>query len=189
MKSIYILLTRSTSLPSKLIGLFTSEPFTHVSIAFDSELTVMYSFARKYASLPLPAGLTEERIDRGFYRKQGDIPCALLRMDVTDKVYYRAKNKVLNMLQCREDYTYSIIGLLMCHLHIPLEMPNRYFCSQFVSMILAESGALKLPKPAALMHPSDFCTMEGFRVLYLGGLCDLRVRRRVSIKTHHAIFA
>ncbi len=176
MKSIYLLLTRSTSLPSRLIGLFTSEPFTHVSIAFDRELTVLYSFARKYPTLPLPAGLMEEHIDRGFYRRQGDIPCALLRMDVPDKIYSRAKTLVYNMFQRREDYTYSILGLLLCHLHISLDRPNRFFCSQFVGTVLAKSGALELPKPASLMHPFDFCTlrMNGLEVLYLGGLDGVR---------------
>ncbi|MGN1345783.1 MAG: hypothetical protein ACI4V1_03300 [Eubacteriales bacterium] len=180
MKSIYLLLTRSTSVPSRLIGLFTSEPYTHVSIAFDGELNVLYSFARKYAALPLPAGLTEEHIDCGFYEKQGDIPCALFRIDVPNKVYHRAKNKVYNMLQRREEYHYSIVGLLLCRFHIPLELPNQFFCSQFVSKILVESGALRLPKPAALMHPSDFCTIDGLHVLYLGGLLNLRARRRAE---------
>lgn len=177
MKSIYLLLTRSTSLPSRLIGLFTSEPFTHVSLAFDRELTVLYSFARKYPAFPLPAGLMEEHIDRGFYRKQGDIPCALLRMDVPDKIHSRAKTLVYNMFQHREDYGYSILGLLFCRLRIPFDIPNRYFCSQFVSTVLTDSGALTLPKPASLMHPFDFCSLDGLQLLYLGGLADLRTHR------------
>lgn len=180
MKSIYLLLTRSTSLPSRLIGLFTSEPFTHVSIAFDRELTVLYSFARKYPAVPLPAGLMEEHIDRGFYRKQGDIPCALLQIDVPDKIYSRAKTLVYNMFQRREDYTYSILGLLLCHLRISLDLPNRYFCSQFVGTVLSESGALTLPKPASLMHPFDFCSMDGLEILYLGSLDGLFLQHKTQ---------
>ncbi len=183
MKPIYLLLTRTTSVPSRLISRFTGEPFTHVSLSFDNELTVLYSFARKYARLPLPAGLMEERLDRGFYGTQGDIPCALLRIDVPDRVYHRAHTKVTNMLQCRENYTYSLLGLLFCSLRIPLEFRDRYFCSQFVSKILADSGALALPKPASLMHPSDFYTIDGLRILYLGGLHNLRDL------THHALSA
>ncbi|MBE6711348.1 MAG: hypothetical protein J6C42_09025 [Clostridia bacterium] len=176
MKFLYLLLTRSTSLPSRLIGLFTSEPFTHISLAFDRELTVLYSFARKYPAIPLPAGLMEEHIDRGFYRKQGDIPCALLRIAVPEKIYFHAQTLVYNMLQRREDYTYSILGLLLCRMHISLDRPNRYFCSQFVGTVLAQSGALELPKPASLMHPFDFCSLResGLELLYLGGLDGVR---------------
>ncbi len=174
MKSIYILLTRTTSVPSRLIGRFTGEPFTHVSLSFDGGLAVLYSFARRYPRLPLPAGLTEERLDRGFYGTQGDIPCALLRLEVPDRVYYRARTKVNHMLQCREDYAYSVLGLLFCSLRIPLEFRDRYFCSQFVGKILADSGALDLPKPASLLHPSDFYTLDRLHILYLGGLHTLR---------------
>jgi len=174
MKSIYLLLTRSASVPSRLIGLLTDEPFTHVSLAFEPDLSVLYSFARKYPAVPLPAGLMEEYLDRGFYRKQGDIPCALLRMDVPDKIYYRAKTLVYNMLQRRESYRYSLLGLLFCRLRIPFEAPDRYFCSQFVGTVLSESGAAELPKPASLLHPFDFCSMDGLHVLYLGGLTELR---------------
>ncbi len=177
MKSIYLLLTRSSSIPSRLIGIFTNEPFTHVSIAFDRELTTLYSFARKYPSLPLPAGLMEEHIDAGFYQKQGDIPCALLQMEVPEKIYARAETLVYNMFQRREEYGYSVLGLLLCRLRIPLDIPNRYFCSQFVSSVLADSGALDLPKPASLMHPFDFCSLDGLRILYLGSLDGLLWRQ------------
>jgi len=173
MKFLYLLLTRSTSLPSRLIGLFTSEPFTHVSLAFDRDLSVLYSFARKYPSTPLPAGLTEEHIDRGFYQRQGNIPCALLRISVPDPIYFRAKTLVYQMFQRREDYTYSILGLLLCRLRIPFDLPNRYFCSQFVGTVLSESGALILPKPASLMHPFDFCSLREPEILYLGCLNGL----------------
>ena len=177
MKSIYLLLTRSSSIPSRLIGVFTNEPFTHVSIAFDRELTSMYSFSRKYPALPLPAGLTEEHIDRGFYRKQNNIPCALLRMDVPDKIHARAETLVYNMFQHRDDYAYSLLGLLLCRLRIPFNIPNRYFCSQFVSTVLADSGALNLPKPASLMHPFDFCSLDSLQILYLGSLDGLLFRQ------------
>ena len=181
MKSLYILLTRSRSLPSRVIGLFTSEPFTHVSLAFDRELTVLYSFVRKYSGMPLPAGLMEEHLDRGFYRRQGDIPCALLRMDVPDRIYSRAKTFVYNMFQRREEYSYSIFGLLLCHLQISLNFRNRYFCSQFVGTVLAESGALELPKPASLMHPFDFCSLCRLEVLYLGGLDGLFRQHKTQV--------
>lgn len=181
MKSIYLLLTRSSSLPSKLIGLFTNEPFTHVSIAFDRELTAMYSFARKYPAFPLPAGLMEEHISDGFYRKQNALPCALLRTDVPDNIYSRAETLVYNMFQRRDEYAYSILGLLFCRFHIPLAFPDRYFCSQFVGTVLAESGALELPKPASLMHPFDFCSVDGLDVLYLGSLDGLPSKQKTQV--------
>lgn len=173
MKSIYLILTRSTSVASALIGHFTDEPYTHVSIAFEASSPVMYSFARRYARLPLPAGLVEERMDGGFYRTQGNIPCAVLRLDVDDRTYYRARNRVANMLIRRREYRYSILGLLACKLGIDVEIPGYYFCSQFVAEVLAESCRVNLPHPASLMHPADYLGMDCFRCEFRGGLQDL----------------
>jgi len=177
MKQIYIILTRSTTLISRIISRFTGESYTHASIAFDDSLGVMYSFARKYAQLPLPAGLMEEHIDSAFYRMQGNIPCKILCMNITDREYYHLRTIVYNMLCRADEYRYSVIGLLLCQFSIPLEIPDHFFCSQFVAKILEESGILKLPKPAALMHPADFLTLDPLCCVFDGGLCELYASR------------
>ena len=176
MKSIYLILTRSTSAASRLIGHFTDEPFTHVSIAFDPGRLVMYSFARKYARLPLPAGLVEEHMDSGFYRIQGNIPCAVLRLDVDEKTYWRAKDRVCDMLIRRRELRYSVLGLLACKLGIEAEIPGYYFCSQFVAEILADTCRVRLPCPPSLMHPADYLEMDCFRCDFCGGLREYLAR-------------
>ena len=172
MKSIYLILTRSTSAASRLIGHFTDAPFTHVSIAYEPKTHIMYSFARKYARLPLPAGLVEEHMDGGFYRNQGNIPCAVLRLEVDEKTYYRAKNRICDMLVRREEFRYSVLGLLACRMGIEAEIPGHYFCSQFVAEILADTSRVNLPCPPSLMHPADYLEMDCFRCEFCGGLTE-----------------
>ena len=58
MKSVYILLTRSHTLLSHSVALMTGDEWTHVSLALDSKLERMYSFARKNPLFPLPAGIS-----------------------------------------------------------------------------------------------------------------------------------
>jgi len=174
MKTIYILLTKSTSVTSHIIGRFTSDPYTHSSIAFDDKLTTMYSFARRYSHLPLPAGLVEEKFDRGFLKSQGNIPCALLKLDVPDLIHETAQKNIERMLCHKKHYRYSILGLLACKLHIPLEFHDKYFCSLFVAKVLADSKAVTLPKMSALMRPSDFLSMNCFTQIYNGGLLELK---------------
>jgi len=176
MKSIYLILTRSTSVPSRLIGHFTDEPYTHVSIAFEPYSGVMYSFARKYAHFPLPAGLVEEHMDDGFYRYQGNIPCAVLRLDVDSKTWYRARNRVGDMMNRRKEYRYSVFGLLACKLGIEAEIPGQYFCSQFVAEILEQTCGVKLPCPPSLMHPADYLEMDCFRCEFCGGFREYLAR-------------
>ena len=47
MKKIYILLTRSSTILSKMVHLITTDTYTHASIAFDENLATLYSSSRK----------------------------------------------------------------------------------------------------------------------------------------------
>ena len=174
MKNIYIILTRSDTFISRLIGALTHEPFTHASIAFDDTFDKMYSFSRFYANIPLPAGLTEENIRRGFYKNRGSMPCALLSLSVDDKTYFAAQNYVLDMMCRRGALRYSILGLILCNFRIRYEFRNHFFCSQFVSKILAECCNVKLPKHSSLMHPSDLLKVPEITPVYTGELGDVR---------------
>ncbi len=178
MKSIYIVLTKSESLPSRLINFFTRDKYTHASISFDEDFRVMYSFARKYPHTPLPAGLVEERVDSGFWKHQQNIPCAVMKIDVSDRTYFRVKYTVSEMLDRRDEFKYSLIGLLMCGMNIEADIPNNYFCSQFVAHVLAKSGAIKFDKPETLIHPADFYTMDKFSRVYEGKLFGISAKKR-----------
>ena len=183
MKPIYIILTKSRSLPSRLIAFCTGDRYTHAALAFDDDFASLYSFARRYASLPLPAGLVEEHLDRGFYRTQRGIPCEILRVMVPEQVYYAAKYRVRDMLCRAEDYRYSVLGLILCRLGIPADRRDRYFCSQFVAQVLSDAGALRLPKPPSLMRPADFADPGLFpwgriECVFSGRLDSLRAELR-----------
>lgn len=175
-RRIYILLTRSQTMLSKTIHLFTGDEFTHVSIAFDEELESLCSFARRYARLPLPAGLVTETLDGGYFERHQDMPCALYAITVPEAVYLEARSRAGQMLAQREEYHYSIRGLAMCRLGIAQDRPQRYFCSQFVAELLEESGAARLPKPPSLMRPQDFSALPELRLAYRGELSGLAQR-------------
>lgn len=189
MKNIYIILTQSTSIPSRLIRHFTGDIYTHASIAFDDNIHAMYSFARKYAYLPLPAGLVEEHIDSGFYRTQGEIPCTVLKKTVSEREYYEAKSHIHNMLCRSEEYKYSLLGLLFCKFKLPVEIEGYFFCSQFVARLLNDCGIASLPKHPALMHPADFLEIDSFDVVFEGKLSELNEIRTVSLNAFRRITA
>lgn len=173
MKSIYILLTKSETTISKIIRLTTSDLFTHASISFEQSLQPLYSFSRKRIHIPLPAGLRVEPLNTGFYKKYEHIPCALYELQVEDEVYHNAKQEVEQMLLEAKQYHFSVLGLLLCRLNIPMNRKKRYFCSQFVSEILHRSNAIELPKPTSLMRPADYIGLPGLSCLFLGELRTL----------------
>ena len=119
MKSIYILLTRSNTFVSNLVKIATADRYTHVSISFDQSLDPLYSFARHYTYLALPAGLRTEYLDRGFFKRYPRIPCALYELTVEDEAYEKAKKAVEDMMEESEKYKFNVLGLFLCRLSIP----------------------------------------------------------------------
>lgn len=93
MKTIYILLTRSGTLLSKLVYAVTGASYTHASMAFDEELNCLYSSTRKNGYTMFPAGPSKEYLNKGVFRLRGDAPCALYALDVTDEAYVRARRR------------------------------------------------------------------------------------------------
>ena len=180
MKTIYILLTRSDTLLSKLVQLFTADPYTHASISFDECLQPLYSSARKNGETMFPAGPTTEVFHRGFYYKHQSIPCALYELTVTDEVYEAARSEAQQFASNSDLYSFNILGLILCKLGIPFHPNYKYFCSQFVAEILYRSSALELPKDTSLMKPMDYTRLPELTCQFRGLLRDL-VRSRAAV--------
>lgn len=173
MKKIYILLTRSTTILSKIVYFVTGDTYTHASISFDDSLQPLYSSARKNGETMLPAGPCKEQFHRGFYKKNPNIPCALYVLNVSDEVYYRAKGETESIIGNSDYYNFNIWGLILCRLNIPHRRKANFFCSQFVAEILRRSSAMKLPKDTSLIRPSDYMCMPELVCMYRGILSDL----------------
>lgn len=173
MRKIYILLTKSDTWVSHLIKLVTNDTYTHASISFEPGLQPMYSFSRKFVNLPLPAGLRVEPLNKGFYKKYDSIPCALYELNVTDQVYNAAKLEVERMMEDAAHCPFNLIGLLLCRIQIPFHRENQYFCSEFVSEVLARSHALAMPKVPSLMRPNDYTHLSELRCRFEGKLNEL----------------
>lgn len=181
MKTLYIFLTRSGTLLSNLVYSLTGAQYTHVSLAFDEDLSTLYSSTRKNGYTMFPAGPSREYLNRGVFLMRENIPCALYALEVTDEAYTRAKRRTQHMMHHGELYRFNSLGLLLCWMHIRWQRRRHYFCSQFVSEVLQKSGALELPKPSALMHPSDYAELPELRCLYRGTLAGLPQRQSMEL--------
>ena len=173
MKNIYILLTRSQTIVSRLVRLSTGDFYTHASIAWDDELATLCSFARRYAALPLPAGLVREELCGGYYGLHRYLPCALLRLRVDDETHRLLRKQIEDMFKDAARYRYSIAGLLCCRAGREIERDGRCFCSQFVAGMLEKCGAAVLDKAPSLMRPEDLLRLPGIQIVHTGRLCDL----------------
>ena len=177
MKDIYILLTKSDTLFSKAIYKITRAEYTHASIALDRELTMLYSFGRKYKYSMLPAGFVHEDINKGVMGASDTMKCALYCIRVSDKSYRKLANRIRHMEANRESYRYNIMGIPLCMFGIAKERKCHYFCSQFVLGMLLKSGAVKkgvLGVPS-LTHPIDLKRIPSARCIFEGTMAELRI--------------
>lgn len=166
-KKIYILLTDTGTLFTRMIKLYTKQPLNHASIAFDQELKELYSFGRKYQSIPFIGGFVKENIHSRLFRQA---KCAVYSCSVSDEQFSGLQDSISSVEQNQKDYKYNLLGLLGVMMNKDFERKNAYFCSQFVATILKESGISVFEKPAALITPQDLSEEKRFVLEYKGEL-------------------
>ena len=153
MKTIYILLTRSGTLLSNLVYRLTGARYTHASLAFDEDLSCLYSSTRKNGYTMFPAGPSREYLDRGVFRLRPDVPCALYALEVSEEAYTRARRRADHMMAHGNLYRFNV---------------------------LEKSGAMELPKHSTLMHPNDYTTLQDLHCVYEGRLSGLPQRQNMD---------
>lgn len=167
---IYILLSHSGSMFSKAINLCTREPYTHVSIGFDENLNELYSFGRIYPYNPIIAGFVREDIKNGTYRRFPNTNCALYSLEI-DEIQFRRLKRELNRFKREGDrYGYNLLGVVSAAFNYPLHRKYNYFCSQFVSELLLNSGIRIIDKNPSLTAPMDFVNCDKLEFIYEGNL-------------------
>ena len=177
MKTLYIFLTRSGTLLSNLVYSLTGAQYTHISLAFDEDLSTLYSSTRKNGYTMFPAGPSREYLNRGVFLMRENIPCALYALEVTDEAYTRAKRRTQHMMHHGELYRFNSLGLLLCWMHIRWQRRRHYFCSQFVSEVLQKSGTLAGLPQRQSMELGEVESVMGLYLNVLLGAVKGRVRR------------
>ncbi|MDR7856836.1 hypothetical protein [Tissierella sp.] len=168
--TIYILLTYSGSVLSKVINKYTKEPYSHVSIAFDEELKELYSFGRLRPRNPIFAGFVREDIESGTYARFPQTTCALYSLEINNIQYRKLMRELQKFKKDGDKYGYNLIGLIGVMVNYPVERKYNYFCSQFVSSLLNNSGIKLINKHTALTSPRDFRECKELNLVYEGNL-------------------
>lgn len=164
MKKIYIVLSYTGSLPSRLIRQATKKKYTHVSISLDKELTQMYSFGRKYNRLPIPGGFVKEDINKGLYIKKGTL-ILIKEMQVNNRQY-------INLLKAINEFNdkithYDYKGAIGVYLNKDMFDKDGYVCSSFVNQILQHIG-IETNKGDWEIQPEDFNHLSNTILIYEG---------------------
>jgi len=164
---IYVLLTDTRTLFTKTIKWFTKDPLNHASIAFDSDLSEVYSFGRKNPSNPFFAGFVKEDVRGQFFEHS---MCSLYRCTISYSAYMNIRSQVHHMEQNSDQYKYNLLGMLGIVFNIEMKREYAYFCSQFVASVFEESGVSLVNKPAFFVTPGDLENTAILELVYHGKL-------------------
>ncbi|CAH2713403.1 hypothetical protein BACCIP111895_00538 [Neobacillus rhizosphaerae] len=167
-RKIYVLLTDTGSILTKIIKLYTKNPHNHVSIVIDDQFNKVYSFGRKNPWNPFMGGFVKENI-RGHLFRNAD--CAIYCVTITEKQFQIINGKIKEMEEHKDDYRYNLIGLVAVMLNMEIDRKNAFFCSHFVAALLNESGIkMKNQKPLSLVTPHDIKESASLNLIYEGKL-------------------
>ncbi|MBO5852256.1 MAG: hypothetical protein J6Q74_00395 [Clostridia bacterium] len=181
MRKLYILLTRTESIASKMVRFFTMDKYTHASLGFDRELIELYSSGRKKGLKMFPGGPCKEGLDKGFFGRDPHTPCVVYEFSVTEAAFNEARALIDFFMTDNHLYKFSILGTFACKLGIQWTRKNKYFCSQFVAEILRQSNAVKLPKPPSLMRPIDYASIPEFEKIFEGTIGEFKEKKTATV--------
>lgn len=168
MKRIYIILTQTGTILSRLSKMATKKTYNHVSIALDYDLKEMYSFGRLNPYIFFWGGFVHEGIDFGTFRRFKNTQAKVLFLDVSDEEYDAIRTRIEYFIENSKFFKFNIKGLFYALRNKNLERSNKYYCSQFVKYMLKQAqikGGELLPD---CVKPQDFEDIEGVECCYTG---------------------
>lgn len=176
MKNVYILLTDTGSVLTRMIKTVTANPYNHVSIAFDKELETLYSFGRRQPNNPFLGGFVKESIYSGTFKKFKNTTCMLLKFEVSEEEYELLNEQIRFFVDNMDQYQYNFIGLIGAAFNKRIPRRHAYFCSEFVADVLYKSNLNLWDIPPHMVRPYDFGEDERFEVVYEGLLSEYASR-------------
>ena len=170
MKKIYIVLSFTGTVLSRIIKFYTKNEFAHVSVALDEELEEMYSFGRLNPYNPILGGFVHEGVNRGTFKRFWRTRARLLSLDVTEKQYKKLQKTIVYFIENREKYKFNFIGLASVGINKRIVRKNTLYCAEFVRHVLKSAGITVINDLPKMIKPEDFKNLKGTEVEYEGPL-------------------
>ena len=177
---IFITLTASNNAFAKTVQFFTKSNFSHATLALDSALTNLYSFdARGFVDDSLEK---LSKISSTYYYSTYMFIC-------TQDEFNIIKNIIDSFEDTKNDFKYSIKGIINFIFGKKTEYTGEYFCSEFVAYLInmANPNALKkhysLYSPEDLRHTHKFINLdEGLIKNFKSSKIDKKARQVLARK-------
>ncbi|MBN2797120.1 MAG: hypothetical protein JXR88_17035 [Clostridia bacterium] len=169
-KKIYIMLSYTGTILSRIVKVCTLREYSHVSVALDLEFDSLYSFGRLQPRNPFSGGFVKEEIDGGTYKIFKNTRCKIFELEVTMLQYQNLKDFIDHFIDQSHAYKFNVVGLIGTMVNKPFNRENHYFCSQFVGKALLKSNIYDFGKDVGLIKPTEFAEIPGLKTIYQGKL-------------------
>ena len=168
-KKVYIVLSQTGTVLSRILKLVTRAPYNHSSIALTDDLQTMYSFGRVNPYNPFLGGFVQESPAYGTFKRFKNTKVMVLETEISEDVYSELGQLIQQMMKEQARYHYNYWGLFLAALRIPVKKRNCYYCSEFVKAMVVRMklpGAEEIPD---IVKPMHFLTVP-HKTVFVGKL-------------------
>ena len=165
-KKIYIVLTYTGTILSKIIKGYTKAEYCHVSIALDESLKEMYSFGRLNPYNPFIGGFVHESISSGTFKRFKNTKALIYSLELSNRQYNRLRKKIERFEKRKHNYKFNTIGLFASGFNIRIKRNNCFYCAEFVKHLM-DTVELDVDLPE-IVKPIDFKNIDNLVVEYTG---------------------
>lgn len=169
-RQIYIVVSQTGTILSRVLKLFTGAQYNHVSLSLTRNLDTMYSFGRRWAYNPFLGGMVKESPHHGTFKRFHKTEAVVLAIPVDEKLYKEMMNYLEEMYLDKENYHYNYLGLVLAAIKIHYHPTNRYYCSSFVKDVLVHFKLIGPDEMLEIVQPIHFMELFGEKKIYSGRL-------------------
>lgn len=170
-RKVYLILTDTGTLFTRMIKLYTKKPYNHASLSFDPHFSELYSFGRKKPRNPFIGGFVRESIHAGLLEQA---KCAIYCCTISESQFQKMNQFIKQIEEHKDLYRYNLIGLFAIALNKKVKRENAFFCSQFVSTVLKEGQVIEFAKHPSHVTPHDLQQVPLFQLVYQGDFEDYK---------------
>lgn len=171
-KQIYIVISQTGTVLSRMLKFITHDDYNHVSIALNDDLALMYSFGRLNSYFPLPGGFVVESPHFGTFKRFFNTKVIVLSLRVDNDNYEAIKSHIENMVVSAKEYHYNYLGVLLAAFKIVYKENKSFYCSEFVRDILQRIDANGIQGFEGIIKPEDFLNLPETYCIYKGKLAN-----------------
>lgn len=169
-KKIFIAVSQTGTILSRIVKWVTRDKYNHVSISLTETLEDLYSFGRRHPYNPFWAGFVKESPTGGTFGRFYKTDAVILEKEIDALIYDEIKLELERMYESRNEYKYNYIGLLAGFFGKNVRMKKRFYCSEFVQYILSKHNIGLRLSSKELACPNDFVHLPDSRIIYEGKL-------------------